>query len=157
MRKGDWPLSTLDITSGAVHAMSESWAHRMDLRDGVATLNLLFDCDNDALTIKSGLPFDGRIEFTAKQPVKQFRIAVPGWLEVDSVHALLNGKTLETHAQAGYINLSPLNSGDTGNVSFDLPCKREKETVDGVEYTTTWVGSQIIEILPRGEVSPLPF
>jgi len=157
MRKGDWPLSTLDITSGAVHAMSECWRHRMDLQDGLATLNLLFDCDNDTVTVKSGLPFEGSIEFTARKPVKQFRIAAPGWLDAASVHAMLNGKPFETRAQSGYIELGALNSGDTGILNFDLPCKREKETVDGVEYTTTWIGSQIIEILPRGEVSPLPF
>ena len=157
MRRGDWPLSTLDITSGAVHAMSECWAHRMDLCDGVATLNLLFDCDNGALAVKSGLPFDGRIGFAARQSVKQFRIAIPGWLDMSSLHAVLNGKAIETSGQSGFIGLGPLNSGDTGVLTFDLPCKREKETVDGVEYTTTWIGSQIIEILPRGEVSPLPF
>jgi hypothetical protein len=30
-------------------------------------------------------------------------------------------------------------------------------TVDGTAYTTTWVGNQIINIQPRGSVSPLPF
>ena len=157
MCKGDWPLSTLDITSGAVHAMSECWRHRMDLHDGVATLNLLFDCDNDILAVQSELPFEGRIGFTAKQAATQFRIAIPVWLDVASVHAMVNGKSLKVKTQSGYAALGPLNPGDTGTLTFDLPCRREKETVDGVEYTTTWIGSQIIEILPRGEVGPLPF
>jgi len=47
--------------------------------------------------------------------------------------------------------------GDTGSLRFAEPCRRETEMVDGTEYTTTWVGSQIIDIQPRGEVSPLPF
>jgi hypothetical protein len=157
MHKGDWPLSTLDITSGAVHAMSECWRHRMELRDGVAALNLLFDCDNETLSVKSGLPFEGRVEFSAKQSVKQFRIAIPGWMDVASMQAALNGKSLETRVLSGYVELGPLNPADTGTLLFDLPCRREKETIDGVEYTTTWVGSQIVEILPRGETSPLPF
>jgi hypothetical protein len=74
-----------------------------------------------------------------------------------SIHVTLNGKAQEIRAQSGHIELGVLNSGDTGILTFDVPCKREKETVDGVEYTTTWIGSQIIEILPRGEVGPLPF
>jgi len=32
----------------------------------------------------------------------------------------------------------------------------KKETVDGIEYTTTWIGNQIIDIFPHGEISPLP-
>jgi glutamine cyclotransferase len=40
---------------------------------------------------------------------------------------------------------------------FPVACRRERETVDGVVYTTLWAGDQILEILPRGPVSPLPF
>ena len=44
-----------------------------------------------------------------------------------------------------------------GMVLFDVPCRTEKETVDGVEYSTTWAGDQILDIQPRGTQSPLPF
>jgi hypothetical protein len=157
MRKGDWPVTTLDITSGAVHAMSECWRHRMDVNNGEATLNLLFDCDNDMLTVKSGLPIEGRITFTAKETIKQFRMALPGWLDASTPHVTVNGQSREVRVVSGYLELGALDANAEGAITFAVPCKREKETVDNVEYTTTWIGSQIIEILPRGEVGPLPF
>ncbi len=157
MHKGDWPVTTLDITSGAVHAMSECWRHRMEALEGTATLNLLFDGDNELITVKSGLPLEGRIAFTTKKPLKQFRIALPGWLNVDTVKVLVDGKAREVRTGSGFLELGALDINATGTVAFDLPCKQEKETVDGVEYTTTWIGSQLVAILPRGEVGPLPF
>lgn len=157
MRKGDWPVTTLDITSGAVHAMSECWRHRMDAGEEGAMLNLLFDCDNELAAVKSGLPFEGRLEFTAKKQIKQFRIALPRWLDAATMRVSVDGKAREARINSGYAELGALDSGTAGTITFNLPCRREKETVDGVEYTTTWVGSQIIEILPRGKVGPLPF
>ncbi|MCX5757943.1 MAG: hypothetical protein NTU83_05460, partial [Candidatus Hydrogenedentes bacterium] len=157
MRKGDWPLSTLDITSGAVHAMSECYRHRVEFRDGVCSIRLLFDCDNDFVTVRSGLPFDGRIDFTARKPIANLRMALPGWVEMERVRATVNGKLLGASMTSGYVELGAVEPGDAGSITFDIPCKEEEETVDGIEYKTLWVGSQIIEILPRGEVSPLPF
>ena len=157
MRKGDWPLSTLDITSGAVHAMSECYSHRVEFRDGVCNVRLLFDCDNDFVTVRSGLPFDGRVGFIAQKPLANLRMALPGWAEVERVRATVNGTLRGASVKSGYVELGTLEPGDAGSITFDIPCKEEKETVDSIEYKTLWVGSQIVEILPRGEVSPLPF
>jgi len=44
-----------------------------------------------------------------------------------------------------------------GEVTFPVPCRIEREAVDGTEYTTTWAGDQVLDIRPRGTVSPLPF
>lgn len=157
MRKGDWPLSTLDITSGAVHAMSECYRHRVDVHEGICSVNLFFDCENDHINLKSGLPFEGRLDFTMKQPVSMLRVALPPWVAPETLEATINKKTLALEINAGYILFGALNPEDTGTLRFAVPCRREKEQVDGTQYTTTWIGSQIIDILPHGEVSPLPF
>ncbi len=157
MRKGDWPLSTLDITSGAVHAMSECYRHRVEFRNGVCSVRLLFDCDNDFVTVRSGLPFDGRIDFTARKPIANLRMALPGWIDEKKVRATVNGELQNASVKSGYVELGTLEPGEAGSITFDIPCREEKETVDGIEYKTLWVGSQIVEILPRGEVSLLPF
>ena len=157
MRKGDWPLSTLDITSGAVHAMSECYRNLVNIQEGVCRVNLMFDCENDVIAIDSELPFYGCIRFTVRRKLDNLLINLPSWFEIKRCHITVNGKARPVHVQAGYIEMGALNAGDTGSVVFDIPCKEEKETVDGIEYTTTWVGNQLIEILPRGEVSPLSF
>lgn len=157
MREGDWPLSTLDITSGAVHAMSECYRHRVEVQNGICSVNLLFDYEDENIALHSGLPFSGCIRFTARKPLDDLRVAIPTWLARESVQAFINGESQEIAFVSGYLKLGALRAGDEGVLRFDVTCREEKETIDGVEYGTTWVGSQIVEIVPRGEVSGLPF
>ena len=81
MREGDWPVSTLDITSGAVHAMSECYRQRTVVQGRTYTVNLLFDYSDDAVDIRSELPWTGRVEFTAKSPIDRIRIRIPTWVD----------------------------------------------------------------------------
>lgn len=157
MRKGDWPVTTLDITSGAVHAMSVCYRRCVDTRDGVCRVNLLFDCDTDSVGIRSGLPFEGRLDFTVKKPLERLEVMLPAWVDRATVRVTVNGVPHNGPWLPDRLGVNGLHAGDTGTIAFDIPCRIEKETVDGIEYTTTWVGNQIIAILPRGEVSPLPY
>jgi hypothetical protein len=157
MRAGDWPISTLDITSGAVHAMSECYRERTTAKDGAYRVKLLFDFEDDALAVDSGLPVSGRIAFRAKKDVKDLAVRIPQWVDVKTVKITLAGKDVPLKLEGGFAQLGPIAAGQEGAIAFDLPCKLEKETVDGVAYTTTWIGNQIIDIQPRGTESPLPF
>lgn len=156
MREGDWPLSTLDITSGAVHAMAECYRHRVTRDGATASVNLFFDYEDDGVAIESGLPLAGRIAFHAKS-INTLRVRVPDWAAPAGLVAVVEGVEAPAIVQDGYVVLSGLASGARGEVRFPLACKVETETVDGTEYTTTWIGGQIIDIEPRGAVSPLPF
>jgi hypothetical protein len=157
MKKGDWPLSTLDITSGAVHAFSDCYTHRTVVESGSCSVNLLFDSESEAVSVDSRLPLEGMVTVSVRKPLSKLRVYLPPWADPKSVRVMRGTSPGEFSIVNHFIEISSANSGETLSVAFDLPCKVEKETVDGVEYTTTWVGSQVIEILPRGEVSPLPF
>jgi hypothetical protein len=156
MREGDWPLSTLDITSGAIHAMAECYRHRVTQYDETIKVNLHLDYDGDAVTIKSSLPLEGKISFAMKK-AGVLRIRVPEWCEGAAMQAEVNGAGVAGEVEEGYFVLAGLAAGARGEVTFPVACKVEKETVDGTEYTTTWIGNQIVDIEPRGVVSPLPF
>jgi hypothetical protein len=156
MQEGPWPLSTLDITSGAVHAMAECWASRTTTTDRYVRVNLLFDASTWDLDVRSGLPFDGRLDLTVKSR-KQPAVRIPPWVDRDTVSLLVNGEERAAVWEQAYLVVASAAPGDRVAIRFDIPCRVEKETVDGREYTTTWVGSQVIAIEPRGTVSPLPF
>ena len=89
--------------------------------------------------------------------VKSVRVRIPGWVDEDAIEMRIGGERGQVLLEKGYVVVHDLSAGDHGALSFSVPCKIEKETVDGVTYTTTWVGNQIINIEPRGKVSPLPF
>ena len=158
MREGDWPVSTLDITSGAVHAMSECYRQRTVVQGRTYTVNLLFDYRDDVVDIRSQLPRTGRVEFTAKSPIDRIRIRIPTWVDRSTMQlARTVGAATAEQATGSYVDIDGLQAGESGALTFLLPVKIERETVDGMEYTTTWIGNQLIQILPRGTVSPLPF
>lgn len=156
MRTGDWPITTLDITSGAVHALCECWRHRVTWKDTTARVNLLFDYEDERLTLKSDLPVRGCLRFSPRVPM-ELRIRIPPWVDRKTLRLFVGDVETEVRCEGGYLCMGELAVGQEGEVRFSVPVKEEKETVDGVEYTTRWMGSQIIRILPRGEVSPLPF
>jgi hypothetical protein len=156
MRKGDWPISTLDITSGAVHGMSECWNHLLRSTGAVTRLNLLFDCRNDQFEVFSHLPLRGQVDFVAGNG-QTLLIRIPPWVDGKTVRLFVRREPQAVKLEAGYLVVGGLRRGDQGWVSFDVPCKVEKETVDGTEYTSTWMGNQLIFLTPRGTESPLPF
>jgi hypothetical protein len=156
MREGDWPLSTLDITSGAVHALCECWRHRVTVEDRITKVNLLFDHEGDSVVVTSCLPKQGRIAFKAGY-CETLLIRVPSWVERETIRVTVDEQPRSPQFENQYLKIADLRAGVQGEIVFDVPVRVEKETVDGVEYTTTWLGSQIVEILPRGTVSPLPY
>ena len=156
MAEGDWPIQTQDITSGAVHALAECRRHRTTFREGTVSVNLLLDYEGEAVSLRSALPLVGRIAFTAHQDLR-LRVRVPDWVDAATLRATVDGGEHVVALEAGYADLGPLQAGSQGELTFAVPCKVERETVDGVTYTTMWVGNQLVDIRPRGTVSPLPF
>ncbi len=154
-REGDWPISTLDISSGAVHALSECYRHRVTGDGETSNVNLLFDYEGPDVTIDSALPLEGRIAFTFGKATN-LAIRIPDWVAPNTLHVEVEGAGRVIHIESGYLKVEG-QAGQSGRLTFTLPCKQEKETVDETEYTTTWIGNQIVDIQPRGSVSPLPF
>jgi hypothetical protein len=156
MQEGDWPIQTQDITSGAVHALAECWRHRVTRQGDTLSVNLLFDADLDAVGIRSGLPLSGRIAFSVRQSVR-LRLRVPEWVDRQTLRVSVGGEARPVVVADTYADVGELAAGTQAEVAFAIPCRIERETVDGTEYTTTWAGDQLLDIRPRGTVSPLPF
>jgi len=156
MRAGDWPLATLDITSGAVHALCECWRQRTMIGADSIKVNLLFDFQSDQIELKSHLPAAGRLRLHAKTDKAVF-VRIPPWVDRQTVRLYTNAEKQDVEIENGYLRITALKRGQSATITFGVPAKKETEIVDGVNYETRWIGNQIIEILPRGKVSPLPF
>jgi len=155
MRPGAWPLTTQDIISGGVHALCEVWRHRCTVGADAVQLNLLFDYEGPDLTVRSGLPLEGQISLRLKTG-KPVRMRIPGWVDTRTLELIVDVKRQPSTITGGYLTVVAA-PGAEATVRFAVPCRVQKELVDGTLYTTTWAGNQVIEICPRGSVSPLPF
>ncbi len=157
MRDGDWPVTTLDITSGAVHAMSECYRLRTVADGREYSVNLLFDYADDRLLLQSGLPLEGRLQYEAKGAIDRLQVRIPPWVDRSTIRLQRRGTATALTVDGSYAIITGITAGEHGTLSFAVPVKIERERVDGTQYTTTWVGNQLIDIQPRGIVSPLPF
>ena len=156
MDSGIWPLTTQDIISGGVHALCACIQHQVTADEKAVRVNLLFDANTPDILLDSGLPLQGSLRFAMKTG-KTLLIRIPVWVDPQVMKLMVNGSAHKLGTRDGYVEITGLQPGDQGELVFPVPFKKEKETVDGTEYTTTWAGGQIIEIEPHGAISPLPF
>ena len=156
MKPGAWPLTTQDIISGAVHALCQCWQHRAIDGSDAIRLNLLFDYEGPELGVESGLPLQGRLRLRLKTG-KPVLVRIPSWVDARTLRVEVDGKDQPCPVVNRYARVVASRAGATALVQFAVPCRIQQETIDGTCYTTTWIGDQVIEILPRGSVSPLPF
>ena len=157
MCERDWTISTLDITSGAVHALCECWRSRATIGNNVVRINLLFDYDDDDIELKSSLPLVGKLRFFKKSS-KDLYVRIPEWVDPKTLRLEVQGKTVKNPAfEDGYLHIGALQKGNIGTVWFDVPCIVKHEKIANQDYTVTWWGNQVIDINPRGTVSPIPF
>lgn len=156
VKPGAWPLTTPDIISGAVHALCAAWQERCRVGADAVRVNLLMDYSGPELVVHSGLPLRGRLELKILGEKRVF-VRVPSWVDTGALRVDIDGKTQNCPIENGYVKIESGKARTTAVVEFPLACKVQEEVVDGTRYTTCWVGGQLIEILPRGTVSPLPF
>ncbi len=150
------PVETQDITSGAIHALSEFWEHRITGDGKERFLNFHFDVENEDFVIKSLLPKAGNIQISAKSNKALF-VRIPNWVSKKSIKLTVNGTTKKLDFSVNYLKISGLKKGGNAQLAFDVPCKTEREMVDGFWYETMWIGNQVIRIKQSGVISPLPF
>ncbi len=156
MKEGDWPLSTLDITSGTLHAMAECAAHILTDDGATLSLNLHLSADTPLGLVRSELPLEGRITFVARLD-RTVRVRIPQWVDAKRLVVRVNREAVTPMLKAGYAEIGRLRPGDQAEVVFPIPVRMERERVDHVTYRTVWAGSQVLSITPRGKVSPLPW
>jgi len=84
-------------------------------------------------------------------------IRLPDWVDTGTLQLTVGGESQPAVVEGGYVKIAGRGHTTDGTLRFLVPRKVQEETVDGLRYTTTWAAYQIVEILPWGSVSPLPF
>ena len=158
VRTGEgWALSTLDIASGAAHALCEVWKNRATTDKESIRINLLFDYHDDDIDIASSLPLVGRLRFF-KRSSKYLSVRIPDWIDRGTLRLEVQGRSVtNAKIEDGYLQVGTLSPGNVGTIWFQIPQTLTRETVDKQTYTVTWWGNQVTDILPRGQSSPIPF
>jgi len=126
-------------------------------------INLLLNHAGEAASVRSWLPWEGRVEVKVKQ-AKPVEIRVPDWVEHTQVAATIDGQAAPLAwsgncVKFGEYGKSSLQPGQLVTVTFPV---RETTTTEsrggataGNPFTVHWRGDTVVQIEPAGTHYPL--
>lgn len=165
----DFPLGrghTADVqgccVGSGVRGLFIGWSNILTGDERLATLNLLLSRGNRLADVSSHLPFEGRVDVTARRHLRELRIRIPSWAGYAAVRVQRRrslsspeGALLQTEwAPDGTVSIKDLSKGEVLSVTFPLA---EDETVEEAaerRYVTTWRGDDVVAISPPGRYRP---
>ncbi len=128
-------------------ALKLAWDNVITNENGILTVNIPCDKEDESICLSSDIPNEGKITIKAKIDCKAgFRLYE--WIK--DPEFLLNGKAVDVSNKDG-IAYCILNAGDIFELKFDITTTARKETVRGCEYTVFWRGCDVVDMTPRGE------
>ncbi len=128
-------------------SLTPVWDDAVTEENGAFIVNIPFDKETDALSMRSFIPDEGKIVLTAKKDCRAgFRLY--GWIV--SPRFSVNGASVSP-ASDGKTAVFDLEAGDELTLAFDLADEERKETVREEEYTAVWRGPDVVDLLPRGD------
>ena len=109
---------------------------------------------NDA-TVKSWLPYDGRIEIIPKR-AGNISIRVPSWVDERTFNVDVNGDATEvSFLKPSFAQITNVTADHCVTCRFPLRETFTRETVLGTTYEAEWVGDTVMSVSPAGPRVPL--
>ncbi|HEY2882772.1 MAG TPA: hypothetical protein VGJ15_10070, partial [Pirellulales bacterium] len=143
-----------DVTTGALASLLEVEQADYSYENGVHTINLLFDLDNDNITIESPYTTGGQLNITLKTG-GDVRIRLPDWADLSAMEASLDAQHLSYSVVGGYLQITGAPVNTTFSVAMPLTEQWDTDVVNGRQMTIVWKGDSVEAM--NNEGSPMPF
>ena len=147
--------SILDVFAAVVHSLADIHENIVTTTpDGVLTVNLHFDIDTPAISIRSQRAKEATLEITLKE-ARALRIRVPGWATRSSVRLAADGKDLPLTWDGHYLVVAK-GTGQIIQLRHDLPEKQttEEMPVSHRQFHLSWRGDEVIACDPPVPIYP---
>jgi len=150
------PLSTYDVTSGAVDALCESW-HWLVSEDPLGLrVNMLFGCEKESVVVKTALPAAGHVDLAVSGMISShILVRIPGWVDKEHVKVCLNGAQCPNVFVGPYVCVSASGREPRISIDFPLAAARTVESICYKRYEIDWLGDQITNVSPAGKFLPM--
>ncbi|MBR0538357.1 MAG: hypothetical protein IJK40_09405 [Clostridia bacterium] len=128
-------------------ALKTIWDDAVTNENGAWIVNIPFDKETPAVTMRSGIPDEGTVSLSAKTACRAgFRLY--DWMKAPCFfingHAVKADVTKETAVFA-------LAADDVLEVRFDLETEAKHENVRNTDFTVFWRGPDVVEMQPAGD------
>lgn len=148
----------LDVFAAVLHSLADIHEHIViTVPDGTLSVNLHFDTQTPAITVRSERKAEAILEVTLHED-RPLRIRVPGWATRSSVRLAADGKELPLRWDGPFLLVAKgsVIPGKAILLRHDLP---EKQTVEEMpvshrKFHLTWRGDQVIACEPKVPIYP---
>lgn len=145
-----------DVTGGGVVGLADVKNAVYSFTGGVHEIDLLFDIDNDNISIVS--PYtnsaDERLNITLKT-AGDVRIRLPSWANQSAISASLAQQGLSYSFENGYVRISNAPVGTAFYVAMPLATQSATDVVNGRKISIVWRGDSVAAMSNMG--TPMPF
>ncbi len=122
-------------------------------------VNLPFNRTTEKVEVKSQLPFEGRIEVTARKPV-DLLVRIPDWVEHGRVEVSINGKQRDKvefkTPFSDYVRIGRLTTGDRAELRYPLRKEKKRYHIEyhPCLYEADWLGNYVMGLEEIGVAKP---
>jgi hypothetical protein len=142
-----------DIVSGVIACLAEVRQHCYLTRNNSHYINLLFDIENENISLKSPYHDDHMMTVIVKRPGDLF-IRQPNWMNLSHIKAQATGKRLTIQPAGGYFSISSPPLNDEIKIFLPLPIYETTEELNGRTLKTLWLGDSIAGMDSMGTQYP---
>jgi len=149
----DYHSYNTDLVGGAVQSLCEAWQAILTEDQAGLHVNLLFSRESEALSLRSYLPEEGRLEITLHRARPLF-VRLPPWLAPETLQVQVNDESRSPSVRRHEICLPNLVPGDRIELIFEPARQQTTETAMGFDepYRIDWLGDTIMDMTPQGQI-----
>ncbi len=131
-----------DIVGGGVSGLCEVVRSRVTEVGGVLSVNLLFDHEDDRISIVSPYPTASKLTVTLKRE-GSVRVRLPEWIRGTQLDIQAGGDGVTSSASGEWLYLWNLRAGKPVELDFPLPIYTTDYLVKGQPFTIQWRGDSV--------------
>lgn len=140
-------------TFHGIKALYYAWDAATERRGRNILVHLLFDKENDDVSVQTWLPEDGRIEVRLKRS-RNLHLRIPPWARED-LTVEHNGQVVPAEWHGNYLRFKDMKPNDAVRVNFTVPESRQEMEVSGRRFVIHWRGDVVTRVAPEGQFLPL--
>ena len=139
--------------SGA-RALYDLWRYGITQRERRTSVNLLLSRATPDVTVKSLLPFVGRVEIVRRSD-STLRVRVPASSPIGQLRMEINGRGSPIRMDGPWLAIPDGKAGDRITIEFPLVERVETVYLGYQTFDAHYRGDTVVKIDPRGTVYPL--
>ena len=130
------------------------WANIVNYDNGKLRVHLLLNRASPWADVDSFLPYEGRVDVKLKQAC-ELSLRTPEWVKPDQTKCTVNGSERSLSWDGRYAVVGKVAPNDVATLVFPISERTEKVRIQGIDYTLTCKGNDVVHIDPPGKYCPL--